>query len=76
MQIFLTPNEITLLTGYKRKTDQRKQLQHLGISFYVNKFGHPVVVKESLTQESGVRPSVNVDAMPDLEALRGIENGA
>ena len=71
--MFLSPDEIEHLTGYKRKAGQREQLAHMGIHFYVNKLGRPIVLREALVN---VGPQgFNAGAMPDIEALRELDHG-
>ncbi len=41
--IFLNEKDIEILTGRKRKSHQIESLRALGIQFYVNASGHPVV---------------------------------
>lgn len=42
--MFLTPEEIAELTGRKVKRLQIEQLRTMGIPFYINAVGRPVVV--------------------------------
>ena len=72
MQTFLDPEEIVTLTGYKRKSDQRTQLMHMGIPFHTNRFGRPLVMKEALLN---FVPQ-HVEAMPDLQALEELDRGS
>ena len=75
METFLPVEDVEELTGYKRKAQQCAQLRHMGIRFHVNRLGRPVVVRETLVSGDGSSPS-RVEAMPDLEAVRELENGA
>ena len=43
--LFLTPDDLALLTGFRRKGRQVAQLRRMGIAFYVNACGHPVVAR-------------------------------
>ena len=45
---FLTPDELALLTGFRRKGHQVEQLRRMGIAFYVNGCGRPIVVRSSI----------------------------
>ncbi|PTR17461.1 uncharacterized protein DUF4224 [Nitrosospira sp. Nsp2] len=57
--MFLTPEEIATLTGRKLKGAQVAQLRTMGIPFYVNAVGRPVVVRsalESKQQEKQPKP--------------------
>ncbi|SCX92302.1 protein of unknown function [Nitrosospira sp. Nl5] len=46
--MFLTPDEIAKLTGRKVRRLQVEQLRTMGIPFYVNAVGRPVVVRSIL----------------------------
>lgn len=71
--IFLTPEEIAVLTGYTRKAEQRRELESLGIRFLVNHTGRPIVMRALLFEHFGT--SSQRSAMPDLAALEAISNG-
>ncbi len=71
--IFLTPEEIEVLTGYTRKAEQRRELESLGIRFLVNHTGRPVVMRAVLFER--FRTASHHSAMPDLAALEAISNG-
>jgi hypothetical protein len=46
--MFLTPQDIAELTGRKIKKLQVEQLRKMGIPFYVNAVGRPIVVRSVL----------------------------
>jgi Domain of unknown function (DUF4224) len=46
--MFLNPEEIALLTGLHRKGRQVEQLRRMGIIFYVNGCGRPVVARTAI----------------------------
>ncbi len=48
MTIFLTPEDVAYLTGKKKKSCQVDQLREMGIPFYINAAGRPVVTKSAL----------------------------
>jgi hypothetical protein len=48
---FLEPDEIRVLTGKAQKAKQIEQLRRMGIPFYVNASGHPVIAR--VTVEGG-----------------------
>lgn len=48
MSIFLDPSDVEILTGKKSKAGQVDALRHMGITFYVNASGHPVVPKSAI----------------------------
>ena len=55
--LFLTPDELALLTGFQRKGRQVEQLRRMGIAFYVNACGRPVVARTSIEgRAAGVPP--------------------
>jgi hypothetical protein len=43
--MFLNPDELALLTGFRRKGRQVEQLRRMGVAFYVNGCGRPVVAR-------------------------------
>ena len=43
--MFLGTDEVAFLTGRYRKTKQIQQLRAMGIPFYVNASGHPIVAR-------------------------------
>jgi hypothetical protein len=43
--MFLNDEEIFHLTGFRQKSRQATQLKAMGIPFFVNAAGHPVVTK-------------------------------
>jgi hypothetical protein len=46
--VFLNPDEVALLTGFHRKGRQVEQLRRMGIAFYVNGCGRPVVARAAI----------------------------
>ena len=48
MSIFLDPSDVAILTGKKSKAGQVDALRHMGIAFYVNPSGRPVVPRSSI----------------------------
>jgi hypothetical protein len=46
--VFLNPDELALLTGFHRKGRQVEQLRRMGIAFYVNGCGRPVVARAAV----------------------------
>lgn len=45
---FLSPDEIAVLTGRKSKSRQIEALREMGLSFFVNGIGHPVVARSTI----------------------------
>lgn len=48
MSIFLNPSDVAILTGKKSKAGQVDALRRMGIAFYVNPSGRPVVPRSSV----------------------------
>ena len=46
--MFLNPDELALLTGFRRKGRQVEQLRRMGIAFFVNGCGRPVVARAAI----------------------------
>ena len=46
--VFLNSDELALLTGFHRKGRQVEQLRRMGIAFYVNGCGRPVVARTAI----------------------------
>lgn len=66
MSTFLTSEEVVELTGRRVKTKQVEQLRTMGIAFWVNAIGRPVVTvaavegrREAPPQKTWVQPRVN-----------------
>ena len=56
MSIFLSQNDLELLTGKKRKSCQIESLRGMGIAFYVNAAGRPVVPVSSVNTKEPNKP--------------------
>lgn len=56
--IFLTREEIRVLTGRTRRLYQIEQLRKMGIPFYLNAAGWPIIAKAAV---EGSAESVNID---------------
>jgi hypothetical protein len=69
--MFLTPNELQQLTGYKKPKLQRQWLVDNGYSFDVRADGRPVVMTEQVSSRQLKRLSHhhNADDEPDFDAL-------
>lgn len=48
MSIFLDPDDVAILTGKKSKSGQVAALRGMGIVFFVNPSGRPIVTKTAL----------------------------
>lgn len=47
-QMFLTKEELAILTGRKLKSYQIEALRRMGIPFFVNAIGHPIVARTAI----------------------------
>lgn len=59
MSIFLEPSDVAKLTGRELKSAQVKELRRMGILFYINAAGHPIVpisVVEGRKEDAPVKP--------------------
>ncbi len=59
--MFLTPDEVSTLTGFRVKSKQVSALQKMGIPFFVNPNGRAIVsraVIEGTIQAAAVKPRV------------------
>ncbi|WP_288076457.1 DUF4224 domain-containing protein [Pseudomonas sp.] len=63
MTAFLDDNEIRLLTGRCQKAKQIDQLKRMGLPFYINAAGRPVVARSAIDttrrlEVSSTQPSI------------------
>lgn len=54
--MFLEDEQIVKLTGYRQKAKQVARLRKLGILFFVNASGHPVVPDSSVNGSKQPKP--------------------
>jgi hypothetical protein len=54
--MFLEPVEISTLTGRKLKRLQIEALRKMGIPFFINAIGHPVVARAAVDGTRGPAP--------------------
>ncbi|MEM7468218.1 MAG: DUF4224 domain-containing protein [Pseudomonadota bacterium] len=75
--LFLTENEIQVITEYSRRAEQRKELARLGIKFMVSRTGKPVVPRKAIDDILGINNKTKVEQEEtiDLQALRETING-
>lgn len=73
MGMFMAPEEVQELTGFKKKSLQIQQLQTLGIPYQVNRLGAPVILKSSV-EEALSRSTLRKPRSKsiDLKSLRNI----
>ncbi|HGJ5863881.1 MAG TPA: DUF4224 domain-containing protein [Arsenophonus nasoniae] len=65
--IYLSDDELSVLTGYKQKKSQIKWLEQNKLPHLVNKLGKPIVFKEILFTKQRVTFEPEVE--PDFGAL-------
>ena len=57
--MFLNRDELALLTGFRRKGRQVEQLRRMGVTFYVNGCGRPIVARTAIEgRTDGTSPLV------------------
>lgn len=66
--MFLTADELSQLTGYRRPSAQIRWLRSRAVKHYVNAAGHPVVARAWLDLD---RQAVPIPVRPNLRALQG-----
>ena len=75
-QLFLSKAQVTELTGYVRRADQRRRLGELGLPFKPGRDGVPLVLREMVESEFGLRRNTGAKrSKPDLGALRELTHG-
>ena len=75
-RLFLNKDQLTELTGYVRRADQRRRLIELGLPFKPGRDGVPLVLREVVESEFGLRRHTGTNrSMPDLGALRELTHG-
>ncbi len=75
-RLFLSKAQLTELTGYVRRADQRRRLIELGLPFKPGRDGVPLVLREVVESEFGLRRSAGTGrSTPDLGALRELTHG-
>ena len=75
-RLFLSKAQLTELTGYVRRADQRRRLIELGIPFKPGRDGVPLVLREVVETEFGLQRNTGANrSSPDLGALRELQHG-
>jgi hypothetical protein len=67
MSIFLEQSDVAILTGKKLKAQQVDVLRGMGILFYVNAAGHPVVPKSAV---EGLNKPIEQQDKPWVPAMK------
>lgn len=68
--MFLTDDQLVLLTGYKRRQKQIAWLRERGIPLIVSAAGFPVVAARELERRLVQDPKIRVKDRPKLELVR------
>jgi len=66
--MFLTPDELADLTGYKHREKQKAALRSMGIKFETRPDGRPRVLRCVLERRHGLTP-IRKPREPDFSAL-------
>ena len=70
MDLFLTPEQIEILTGYQYKAKQREELRRQGIPFLKRHDGFPVVSTDHFTNRGVIVSGINEHKEePNFEGL-------
>ncbi|WP_096978861.1 DUF4224 domain-containing protein [Escherichia coli] len=64
--IFLTEDEVQMLTGFKYASHQREWLTQNGLPFYTNRCGKPIVNRELFSSNKQLPPQ---EPEPDFGAI-------
>lgn len=64
---FLTPDELATLTGRRQRARQIQQLRAMGVAFYVNALGWPVVARR-IVEGGPATPAPKASWQPRLVA--------
>ncbi len=64
--MFLTPDEISELTGYKQRSRQITWLRRYGIRVYVTRVGEPRVLRSDLEAKPKKAQKPDLDAVREL----------
>lgn len=68
--MFLTPDDIAALTGYKLPAHQRRWLTRNGYPFEMAASGRPVVARSFVETRLGGKMAAPVKTMPNFAALK------
>lgn len=66
MSMFLTKEELTILTGRKKKNLQLEQLRKMGVPFFVNAVGAPVVARVVIEGAPKAEPPLKAPWVPNV----------
>lgn len=60
--MFLTPSDLRILTGRARRAGQIEALRRMGIPFWVNAAGRPVVTRAAVEGHQVAKPTESPDS--------------
>lgn len=63
-ETFLTKEEVSELTGRKNKKKQVEQLRKMGLPFWVNAVGAPIVARSTIESKRQAAPTEKSRSMP------------
>lgn len=72
IRMFLTPQEIAILTGYVRQKDQRSWLDRNKWKFEITRTGHPVVLRKHAESKLSEAQENKPEWSPNFDALRKV----
>lgn len=64
--MFLTKEELAILTGRKTKSKQVEQLRKMRLPFWINAMGAPVVARSTIEGKTGAAPAAKVVWVPSV----------
>ncbi|MFA5170391.1 MAG: DUF4224 domain-containing protein [Sulfuriferula sp.] len=67
--LFLEPSELRILTGMAQKSKQVDQLRRMGVPFFLNAAGHPIVTRAAV--EGNIKPQQHVEQQAWRPAVLG-----
>jgi Domain of unknown function (DUF4224) len=68
--MFLTDDQLAVLTGYKLRHKQMARLRELGIPFIPSAAGFPVVATREIERRLVQDPKIRIKDRPKLELVR------
>jgi len=72
--MFLSADEIAVLTGRKVRSKQIEALRHMGVTFFINAIGRPIVAKSAIEGRPG--SAVEQPPTPWRSNALGAKHGA
>jgi hypothetical protein len=72
---FLTKEEVATLTGRSRKAQQIAQLRTMGLPFWINALGHPIIPRSAIDGRPGAAAPKPQPVKPVPRVLRSDYDG-